>query len=439
MTTIAQFLSRLVAADGAATLAATLPERFAIERAGPYPLVRHVALPDSEEGGELLLELQEIGWGPLRIEALVPDPDAGEIEIALAPGELSGRYALFGLEGPAVDLDTGGGLAPLTALAAADPTPTPTPTPQITPAQFDQLMQANAQRDKLNGMCMGQKLVGTYDTYNDDYNDVFQTNGGLRNTWAQNGATAAMMDYTSNALNTGTTVNPPASEQTFGTANVSYNSNAFTQALAVWAACAVAQKPDAAKAVATFKTGVINDTGNSSSTTNPMTGPQVYASVAAASASSPTSAPADHPLHLALTRFVAGTHDENDAAVFDDHDVTEEQLDVVRRVFEAGQRVHDPKQRIPVHDGECRAQCPAPRFRFGLTEQPNGAITVKLRASTFSLDAIDFGMEAWPGAAGEAARERVASAAFIRGLLEDRLSSQLTRLLRRLGADADPC
>lgn len=441
MPTIASFLSDLVAAEGPAALAPALPEAFTLTHAGPYPLLRHVALPGSETGGELLIELTGVALGPLEIAQVKPDPDGGALEIVLSPATLTGRYELFGLESPAVDVDTGGGLMPLIAVAQAADDPTPTPTPSVTPQQFDYLMQANAQRDQLNTTSNGQTLVTNYDTYNDVYNDVFQSNASLRRRWAEHGATSQMMDYTSQALNSGAVVNPTADKRTFGTASVSYNCNAFKQALAVWGACYGSNHPDglkAATAVTNFQ-AVLNNTGNSTKSTKPMTGADVFTTVATTPAPTSTQSAAGeedeiHPLHDALTRYVAENHGATDLALFEAHDVTDEQLAIVREVYDAAQRVGDPKTRVPVQSGACHATCGATSFRFALTAQPNGAVTVKLVASSLTLAGLDFDDANWPGDAGQAARERVASAAFIRGILEDRFASQLTRLLRHLAA-----
>jgi hypothetical protein len=278
-------------------------------------------------------------------------------------------------------------------------------------------------------------MLSNYDQYNDDYNQVFQTNSTLRATWSVNGATQAMMDHTSAALDTGNIVNPPPSEQTFGAKGVAYNDNALTQQLAVWAACYGAKLVPAANASATFSSSVQSNTGNTAKVTNPMTGDQVYGVVQTGTA--PSNASANgltaelHPTHLALARIVEDNHGEDDLALLAGHGIDEHKIAMVRAVHAAALHLNEPGRRVPVHQGDAKAETGPTTYRYRLTEQLDGAVTLRLVQSSLRLDDLDLGTGGWPN---EAAGDSAAAAGFVRGILEDRIASALTRTLRRLAS-----
>jgi hypothetical protein len=438
MTAIDTFLTRLAAPGGPGSLAGVLPAAFSIASAGPYPLAKHVAIAGSPVGGELMLGFAGLEVGPLKVARITPEATGREVTITLGPAQLMGHYELYGLETPRIELDTGGAMQPVGALGALDQDGAGAgDTAAISQKQFGQLVQANQQRDKLNQTANGRALIQTYDQYNDTYNNVFNTNAQLRKYWAGDGATAEMADYTSDALKTSAVVNP--TDKTFGSNQHSYNMNAFAQQLNIWAACAK-NYPDAAKAALAFKGQVNGQTGNSQSSAVPMTGDEVYAAVNKPTADTLTAAfvtgPQVHPLHPPLLRLVTRTHDTADITALSHYGFVLDDAAIARLqdIYAESVRVHDVMPRLAVHAGNCAAALGETEYRFALTLQPDGAITVKLRNTTLSLDALEMGVNGWDGEAGEVARERLNAASFIRGILADRIVSQLTRLLRTLAA-----
>jgi hypothetical protein len=446
MPSIHAFFAELSSPGGPGALAATLPSHFEIAAAGPFPLAKHVPVAGSAVGGALMIGFDRLSFGPLAITGFERDPDGedegtGEFTVTLAPAQVQGHYELFALETPRIDLDTGGAVQPFAAIeamqeaAAGDPAPA---DPGITEKQYDQVMQANAQRTKLNQTANGRAALASYDQYNDAYNDVFNTNAALRQRWAGDGAVAEMSDHTSGALDSGAVINPP--DKTFGTKGNTYNANAFAQQLNVWAAC-VSKYQDAAAAALKFSDPV-GTTGNTKMQVNPMTGDQVFGAVNAAPpdavAAHLLSAADEHPLHAPLMRIAQNSHDDSHLALLASHGMVLEpdEIESIQAIHAESLRIDDPAQRLPIAQGNCAAALDETRFRFRLTRQPDGAITVKLAHSTLVLDQLDFGSAPWTGEAGAVARERLESAAFLRGIIEDRLASQLTRLLRGLAARA---
>lgn len=433
MTAIDDFLAKL-AASGPSSLAGALPQAFAISASGPYPLAKHVDIPGSAVGGELLLAFDALSVAPVAVAEVVPEAARNRVAVVLKPAELTGRYQLFGLETPRVELDTGGLMAPLATMAAA-----PGDAPTITVEQYDQLQQANDQRSKLNQTSNGRALVGTYNTHNDVYNEVFNTNAQLRRVWADGGATKEMSDYTSDALKTNAVVNPTADLRTFGTKKLSYNQNAFAQKLNVWAACLDVDEA-AAEAALDFGDQVTKTTKNTQKLTVPMTGDQVYSTVNTAppppAGRLMGAAPAVQPLGQALRRVVDESHDANDLDLIGSHgfEMDDETQARLRAIRAETKRIKDPKPRVAVQDGDFSVALPESRFVYEITEQPDGALTVRLVRSNLALGAMDLGGAAWPGAAGQVARDRLAGNRFIPGILEDRIATQLTRVIRALAS-----
>lgn len=444
MTAIDDFLAKLITATGPSSLAATLPEAFSVSASGPYPLAKHVEIPGNPTGGELLLSFDNISVAPIALALIAPDATAKRITVTLKPARLTGTYDLFGLENPKVELDTGGALAPIPGFDDAT---------TITEKQYDQLEQANQQRAELHETKNGRALVEMYNQHNDAYNDVFNTNSQLRKAWSAGGATDEMSDYTSDVLKNyeifkkifpggidgnpvfSEVVNPEPMNRTFGSKKQSYNQNAFSQKLNVWAAC---QKfyPDAGAAVMNFQ-GMVNTTGNTEKDIVPMTPEAVYQAVNSASedkARSASTPPTD--LHEALTRIVNNNHDDADLAVCEAHGfiMDEETQARLQAIHGEALRLHDSQRRLSLQSGPISADLPESQFVFTLTEQPDGALTVKLQRNTLSIPALDLDTSSWPGQAGQAGRDRLGSARFIRGILEDRIASQLTRILRTLAS-----
>jgi hypothetical protein len=444
MASIQSFVTRLSDAGGPGTLTGSLPMQFSVASAGPFPLAGHVAVAGSDVGGSLMIEYSELEFGPLAVAGVTtgPDDDEGthEVDVTLGAAQLQGHYELFALESSRVDLDVGGAVQPFPALEALsmDPTGGAGDDPTITEAQYDQIMQANAQKPKLAESPAGQQMLDSYNQYNDAYHDAFKSNALLRQYWSAGGAIAEMSDHTSDALDQGTVVNP--ADKTFGTSGFTYNMNALQQKFNVWAAC-VNDNPAAAAAALKFGTAVATTTGNTKTTINPMTGGEVYATVDQAKpapAANLLAAPEEHPLHAPLLSIVQNSHDDRHLDILANQgmELNDDEVKALQEIYAESLRVKDPAARLPIASGNCAVAVGETVFRFRLTRQPNDTITVKLVQSSLSLDGLDYGAGQWPGEAGDVARERLESAAFLRGIIEDRINSQLTRLVRGLAAQS---
>ncbi|MGA8133073.1 MULTISPECIES: hypothetical protein [Pseudomonas] len=435
MPTIDDFLPKLTAASGPASLTATLPRQFSVSACGPYPLATHVDIPGNANGGELLLAFSDISVSPVKLVSIVPDRDASRIVVTLAPMQLSGTYDLFGLESARVQLDTGGLMAPLTSFAIGAGTADDTDPPTITEKQYDQLQQANDQRTQLNQTANGRSLLDTFNQHNDVYTEIFNTNSQLRTAWIRGGATAEMSDYTSLALDTpGMPVNPQ--DKLFGTQQWSYNRNAFTQKLHVYYACQTPY-PDAALAALSFQAQVSTNTQNTQQTVLPMTAASVYDTVNTAPPVSQANLLSQtQSLREALSRIADNSHDDTDLDLCVQHGFIMDADTIVRvqAIYAESLRLHDPKRRLPLHSGPFSSSLAESRFVFTLSEQPDGALTLKLQRSSLSVPTLDLDRAQWQGQAGEVARSRLGNANFIRGILEDRIASQLTRVLRTLAS-----
>lgn len=436
MTTITDFLAKLTAANSASSLVDTLPKTFPLTVSGPYPLAKHVDIPGSQVGGELLLSLRQLNVAPIAVQSIEPDADRGRVTVTLNAATLTGHYEIFGLETPEITLDTGGLMAPLSAMTLDGDS-------QITDKQYDQLQQANDQRTRLNQTVNGRETLRQYDQYNDDYNDAFNTSKILRAYWAQDDMTQQMADHTSDAVTSGTDVINP-SDRKFGTGATTpqrtYNENAWSQKLHLWTACNHLGKTDAAAAALKFSLNVATNTGNSQKKIVPMTREQVYTSVQNANgASNAATESAASLLTASLERAIDGSHTEADIALFSSHgyDLGDENLARLRAIRDDVLRRNDPKVRQPLWQGDFSVDLGASRYVFALTGQPDGAVTVKLASNTLRVPPLGLDDSTWNTEAGRIARERIDSAQFIRGILEDRIASQLTRHLRRI-ADGRP-
>ncbi|SDB39043.1 hypothetical protein SAMN03159382_03190 [Pseudomonas sp. NFACC23-1] len=435
MPTIDDFLPKLTAASGTASLAATLPQQFSVSACGPYPLASHVDIPSNSNGGELLLALNDISVSPVKLLSVVPDRDASRIVVNLAPMQLSGTYDLFGLESAKVQLDTGGLMAPLASFAVGASTVDDADPPTITEKQYDQLQQANDQRTQLNQTANGRSLLDTFNQHNDAYTDVFNNNSQLRTSWAKGGAIAEMFDYTSQALATsGMPVNPQ--DKLFGTQQLSYNMHAFSQKIHLYYAC-LKPYPDAAVAALSFQAQVATNTQNTQQTVVPMTADSVYNTVNTAPPANQAALQLQiQSLQETFARIADNTHDDTDLDLCVQHGFVMDPDTIVRvqAIYAESLRLHDPKRRLPLHSGPFSSSLAESHFVFALSEQPDGALTLKLQRSSLSVPVLDLETAQWQGQAGEIGRSRLGSANFIRGILEDRIASQLTRVLRTLAS-----
>ncbi|HEX3406799.1 MAG TPA: hypothetical protein VHS81_06145, partial [Caulobacteraceae bacterium] len=383
MPAIDTFFAALSSPSGAGSLAGSLPARFEVATAGPFPLAKHVPVPDHPVGGELMIEFEDVSFGPLAITGFQPvaggDENESEFTVTFGPAQVQGHYELFALETPRIELDTGGAVQPFRALEAG-------PSDEgVTEKQYDQVMQANAQRTKLNQTANGRAMLSAYDQHNDAYNDVFNSNKQLRTYWAGDGAIAEMSDHTSDALDAGAVINP--SDKTFGTKGNTYNGNAFAQQLNVWAACIAAKYNDAASAALNFQKPV-NTTGNTKTQVTPMTGDQVFGAVNSAAppavAGALQTASEEHALHAPLMRIAQNTHEPAHLELLAEHGAALEpdEVEAIQAIFAEGRRVDDPAARLEIAAGNCAAALTATSFRFRLTRQPDGAITAKLTHAT---------------------------------------------------------
>ena len=437
-----QFIAKLNDGNGPDSLYGVIPKIFTISAAGPYPLAKHVEIAGSDIGGELLIGFSDLAVKPVQIVAITPDPAGDRVTVTLAPSELSGRFELFALETPQVELDTGGLMAPLALVAMQSAGDTPT----ITEQQYDQLQQANDQRAKLNQTLNGQIMVQAYDAHNDAYNDVFNANAKLRDAWAKGGATQQMMDYTSTALDTGAVVNP--TDRTFGTGNLTYNQNALSQKLNVYFACIAMKQPHydaAAEAALTFGNQVNTQTGNTQSNVVPMTGDQVYGVVNNPPAPPPPTLDAiANPvtearvaqLGAAFARIATDDHSSTDIELMQSHgyDMDGDTLQRVQAIYAEGLRISDAKQRLAIRSGPFAIALPQADYVFEVTSQPNDVVTVRLARTTLAIRALGLGAETWDDEPSDVARERLEEATFMLGIIEDRIASQLTRIVRGLAA-----
>lgn len=412
---IDQFTSRLVNAYNPSELHSLVPPTFSIAAAGPYPLRQYIKLDDCGKGGELLLSLKDILVAPVTLGFVQSGADKRQLKITLQPSVMTGRYTLFCLEGPEVTLDTGGLMGALSTQNEE--------TPPMTVEQYFRLVQLEKERAQLNQTANGRLLVGEYNQHNDAYHDVFTNNEYLRQYWQQDGASEEMGDHTSEALKSGADINPPDSR--FGAKGVSYNSNAFAQQLNLWAACLFVY-PEAAEAALEFSESV-SVTGNTETATVPLTGQQVYASVDAESRAVNPAQPSAkvQALQTALCNIVI-----NKVATDSDIQICHQQgyvMDLETRqrlqvIYQASLRTQEPKQRVTLSSDSFEIALPQSEFDYVLTEQPDGAMTLKLRTTTLCLPQIPLESDLVAGV----------NTRFIRGLLVDRISSQLSRCLREL-------
>lgn len=414
--TIDSFLSRFGSTREPSIEYPILPATFSIADAGPFPLKQHIKPDGHPLGGELLLSFEHLIVEPVTFIAVQPDSHHRQLNVTLGPVSLSGRYQLFYNECAQVTLDTGGLMGALPAESED--------TGQMTEARYWQLVQLEQERAELNQTANGRLLVEEYNQHNDAYHQVFTENEQLRKYWHQDDASDEMGEHTCAALKSGAVINPP--EATFGSNSVSYNSNAFSQQLNLFFAC-LADYPEAATAALSFNETVTGETGNSQTTTVALNRSQIFDSVNASSPIKWKAGPSARvrALQDALINIIVK---KTASAV--DIDICHQQGFVMdpetrqrlQTIYWASLRKHDPKQRVDIISEGFNIDLASSEFTYALTEQPGGALTVKLLATTLNISQI-------PLPSGVAAE---VNTRFIRGLLVDRIASQLTRCLREL-------
>lgn len=412
------FVSSITSPHSTDSLDGVLPPFFSISECGPYSLRHHIDLPGSQIGGELLLSLNELSVTPVSLASVESGFDKRQLKVTLNPAALKGRYELFCLENPRVTMDTGGLLGRLPSTNGEAP-------PEWTEERYFRFVQLEQERANLNETANGRELVGRYNEHNDAYHDVFTQNEQLRKHWEEDGATEEMGIYTSAALKNGSVINP--ADRGFGSKNASYNSTSFAQSLYLYFACMGGGFEEAGIAALTFKDMIETETGNTDSETVGLTRSQVYATVNNASRRSRVEGPNAKTLalHSAFSKIVTQeTVTDHDIDFFarNGYVMDPETHQRLKAIYQAGVRQRDPKQRIEVSSANFEVNLAQSEFDYVLTEQPDGALTVKLRATTLRIPEL-------PLCTGPASD---ANTCFIRGLLIDRISSQLTRYLRAL-------
>lgn len=421
-----EFLKNLADTNGQALVGA-FPTSLNLRKMGPYPLARDVDFPDGTSG-ELLGTLTDLTISGLKISNVATRTERHDVTITLDGFGHSGCYDIFGLEQPKVELDTGGSLMPLSLLAVAGDQEGGEPT-TITEQQYDQLNRANDQRTKLNKAPQGRALVGEYGKYNDDYNTVFQQNPVLRLFWQADGATAEMANQTSQAVANDTAVNP--ADQVYGTGKVTYNDNSFAQSLNLIAACNSAGFNDAACAIPKFSKGVTDSTGNSATVSKPLTPSEVYQSVNSSSSSELQAAPSEthHAVADAVSKIGLGTHSQEHIDLCTRHGfkIDDEAIARIQAIHAEGARINTPEKRVDLFQGDLSSSLPSADLTFDIIEQPDGHVSATLRFSTLPTPELEMNSGAWAGTAGETARSCIEKAQFIRGLLQDRITTVIKR------------
>ena len=416
---IENFLSRVISGNGLGALELALPSAFTVAALGPYPLCHYFKLPESDLGGELQLALKDISFAPVSVAAVESGTDKRQFKVTLNASLLNGRYQLYCLQSPEVTMDTGGLMGRLPAFNAEEP--------PMTEEQYFRFVQLEQQRNHLNQTANGRLLVDEYNRHNDAYHHVYTTNEFVRLYWEENGTSEEMGEYTSEALKSGDVVNPK--DRGFGSEGVSYNSNAFQQQIWLALGCELAGYIEAGEAALNFSE-VVNETGNSSGKSAELTGQEIYNAVESSSLSQKSLQTSPRTVALmAALKSIATSQIASDTDLelckqlgytLDAH-----MCQRLRAVYQGSLSKDSAKPQLALHSDTFEIALERSEFDYVLTEQPDGALTLKLKSSTFSIP--EMGM-----LSGTVYEQVKADTRFIRGLLVDRIASQLTRTLRAL-------
>lgn len=454
MSKLDDFLKFTSSPEGLKLFQEAIPGTIHLRDMGPYALSRMTDLAGTAAAfphGELRATLSGVSVSPCAVEGCTGeaiDEKTVRVTLSLSAMDLSSQYVLSAIEQPKVDLDTGGGLRPISELTSkADGDPD-----GMTEDQYDKLQQADEEREDLNETTNGQALVAKFNSHNEDYNTVFQTNSALRAAWSKNGATKAMMDHTSTALKSDTTVINPT-DQTFGDANETYNQVAFARQMNVYLACYGAGFTDAANACSDFSDDVTNSTANDGTTIKPLTRTDVYNYVAqgtlsesfvvagvaagvAAGAGVGAAAPRRPGLSSAefagiAHRIGSGTHTDGDIEAMRSrgYRMSDRDIDTLQKIYQEASRGPGAAASAELWRGGVNATVPACRFAFVLTLRGNGAITTELKTTSMPIPELRIDDTAWSGEAGAMARTRLHGAHFIRALIHDRMADAIERVI----------
>jgi hypothetical protein len=421
-----------------------------------YPLARTVAMPPGYhyETGALSFSLSNLeihGIGDLDSVQCTEAVDGERIRLVLVLRclNLRGNYALNVKPDPVITLDTGGNLMELPAKSlepAAAGADADAPNSELDPQKEEWLEQAREQRTRLSSTENGQKLLDVHGEHNEVYDEVFRTNEAMRETWQAGGVTKLMAADTSIAVKNDSYVNDKA----YTNANnetISYNSNAFTQQLAL-ALNTLLTDPDyefsdiasvptekylaAAKAVLSFGQAVTTQTGNDKHTVQNLTPGQIYNTVNQHEGDLPPISD-DDVMRLLQSGPSSGSGDE--AGTIGRLVLDEADRHLLRRLFQANLQERAERSTIvgqPLFEGRCDAEIGTVSASIELnidhsTQKPQ----VRGRAAQITLPAFDLNLDdsQWTGEVGRVARRRLEHLYFIRSVLRAAIAEQLQRSL----------
>lgn len=416
-----------------------------------YPLARTVSMPP-ELGyptGALSFRIAGLALGGLG------RPDTARCGVEHESGRVCVRLVLDGvaLSGhcvvevkpdPVVPLDTGGDLMELApearvpGAAGAD-----ADQPQLDPEKERWLDQARAEREKLAQTPNGQRLLASYNAHNETYDQLFRESEAMRTTWQAGGVTRSMGADTHAAVTGEEQVNDRVYTRADTGETVSYNSNAFTQQLAVamntmlldpdfdpfdQAARPRGRYLDASRAALSFGKAVKTTTANDKTTVNPLTPAEIYSTVESHEGEAPEVTD-DEVARLAALGGSEGGEGEADLGwtVVDEDDQT-----MLRGLFQAFIKERAERaayQGRPLFSGACSARIDGVEAVVELEMGRRAvarAVSARVELPAFELDIDD---TSWTGEAGSVARLRLERMFFLGSLLRDLVAGRLERAL----------
>jgi hypothetical protein len=432
--------------------------RVRIEDGPAYPLARMVEMPEDYpcRHGALAIRFTGLeigGFEHVRVRTACVADRSGERRFALLwPAlELGGRYALEAKPESVIEIDHGGDLMtlPPEARRPGYGGDGQDELPPLDPEQESWLEQARGHREKLGATENGPRLLSLYNEHDETYDEAFRTHPSLGFVWQANGATRAMAADTSAALAGEQNVNEP--DKVYGDDEVTYNSNALSQQLAVAVGCVMTDPgyvrgkgappgkyAEAAKAALAFGATVAERTGNTKANVVPMNPTDIYGTVESHQGDL---APVSHEDLAALETGPGRGGDEGEARI-GALVIDEEDRARLRQLGDAIMRhraEHAGFDGAPVFEGRCTAILADARAEIAIARGPGGAALARLVSFALPPFSLDIDDQAWTGEVAAVARERLHSMFFIRtmlhGALADALASGARAALAQL-ADA---